>query len=66
MANICLLPAYNNEVMRNIVPIKIYEYLEMGKPVIAIKLPGITKEFGKNNEVVYKKILSKCLNEQLT
>jgi glycosyltransferase involved in cell wall biosynthesis len=52
-ADICLLPAYNNEIMRDIVPIKIYEYMASGKPVIATKLPGIMKEFGEGNGVIY-------------
>jgi glycosyltransferase involved in cell wall biosynthesis len=52
-SDVCLLPAYNNEVMRNIVPIKMYEYMACGKPVIATKLPGILKEFGEGNGVVY-------------
>jgi glycosyltransferase involved in cell wall biosynthesis len=51
-SDICLLPAYNNEVMRNIVPIKMYEYMACGKPVISTRLPGIMKEFG-NNGVIY-------------
>jgi len=52
-SDICLLPAYNNEIMRNIVPIKMYEYMAMEKPVIATKLPGIMKEFGEGNGVIY-------------
>ncbi len=52
-SNVCLLPAYDNEVMRNIVPIKMYEYMACGKPVIATNLPGIVKEFGHNNGVLY-------------
>jgi len=52
-AEICLLPAYSNEVMRDIVPIKIYEYLAMHKPVIATMLPGVMKEFGEDNGVNY-------------
>lgn len=52
-ADICLLPAYNNEVMRHIVPIKMYEYMACGKPVIATRLPGIMKEFGEENGVIY-------------
>lgn len=62
-ADICLLPAYNIPVMENIVPIKMYEYMAMGKPVIATKLPGIFKEFGEDNGVVYvdgpREVLSK-------
>ncbi len=52
-ADICLLPAYNNEIMRDIVPIKMYEYMAMGKPVISTKLPGVMKEFGEGNGVIY-------------
>lgn len=52
-ADICLLPAYKNEIMMNIVPIKIYEYMAMGKPVIATNLPGIQKEFGSDNGINY-------------
>lgn len=52
-SNVCLLPAHNNEVMRNIVPIKMYEYMACGKPVIATRLPGIMKEFGHNKGVIY-------------
>ena len=52
-ADICLLPAYNNEIMRDIVPIKMYEYLAMHKPVIATRLSGILLEFGMSNGVLY-------------
>ena len=52
-SDICLLPAYNNEVMRDIVPIKLYEYMAMGKLVITTKLPGVMKEFGEDHGVVY-------------
>jgi glycosyltransferase involved in cell wall biosynthesis len=53
LSDICLLPAYKNKIMENIVPIKMYEYLAMGKPVISTNLPGIMKEFGENNGVLY-------------
>ena len=52
-ADVCLLPAYNNEIMKDIVPIKVYEYMAMGKPIIATKLPGVMKEFGYENGVSY-------------
>ena len=52
--NVCLLPAYPDErTMQDIVPIKMYEYMAMGKPVITTKLPGIIKEFGKDHGVIY-------------
>jgi len=52
-SDICLLPAIDNEVMRYIVPIKMYEYLAMHKLVISTKLMGIMKEFGQHNGVIY-------------
>ncbi|MEW5898965.1 MAG: glycosyltransferase family 4 protein [Bacillota bacterium] len=53
-ADICLLPAKPTEkIMRDIVPIKLYEYMAMAKPVISTNLPGVRKEFGEDNGVVY-------------
>ncbi len=64
-SDICLLPAYKNQIMMNIVPIKIYEYLAAGKCVIATNLPGLRKEFGDGKGVVYiedqKEVLSSAL-----
>lgn len=53
-SDICILPAYKDEViMQDIVPIKIYEYMAMKKPVIATRLPGLMAEFGERNGLVY-------------
>lgn len=52
-SDICILPAHKNDIMKNIVPIKIYEYIAAGKPVIATELPGIMKEFGDNHGIFY-------------
>ena len=53
-SDICLLPAYPAEkIMQDIVPIKMYEYMAMGKPVISTRLPGVMREFGKDNGVFY-------------
>jgi glycosyltransferase involved in cell wall biosynthesis len=53
-SDICLLPSYpDEEIMQDIVPIKMYEYMAMKKPVIASRLPGVMREFGENNGVVY-------------
>ncbi|MBI5680700.1 MAG: glycosyltransferase [Methanobacterium sp.] len=51
--DICILPAHKIEIMMDIVPIKMYEYMAMEKPVITTKLPGVMKEFGDNNGVLY-------------
>jgi glycosyltransferase involved in cell wall biosynthesis len=53
-SSICLLPSYPDEkIMQDIVPIKMYEYMAMKKPVIATRLPGVMREFGEDNGVVY-------------
>lgn len=52
-SDICILPAYNNQVMKNIVPIKMYEYMASQKPVVATRLPGLVREFGEDNGVLY-------------
>jgi glycosyltransferase involved in cell wall biosynthesis len=53
-SDICLLPAYPHErTMQNIVPIKMYEYMAMEKPIITTRLSGIMKEFGNDNGVIY-------------
>lgn len=64
-ADICLLPAYDNEIMHDIVPIKMYEYMAMGKPVVATKLYGVMKEFGEGNGVVYSNNPKQVLNNIL-
>jgi glycosyltransferase involved in cell wall biosynthesis len=65
-SDVCLLPAKRVPTMENIVPIKMYEYLAGGKPVIATRLPGVVKEFGEGNGVVYvddpKWVVSKAID----
>jgi glycosyltransferase involved in cell wall biosynthesis len=54
VADICILPACPAEkIMQDIVPIKLYEYMAMQKPVISTRLSGVLKEFGESNGVVY-------------
>ena len=61
-ADFCLLPAYiDEEIMQDIVPIKLYEYLAMRKVVIATELPGISKEFGYNHGIEYIQEASEVL-----
>ncbi len=53
VADICILPALPHKTMMTIVPIKLYEYLAAGKPVIATPLPGIVREFGDHSGIHY-------------
>jgi glycosyltransferase involved in cell wall biosynthesis len=52
-SDICLLPAHDNAIMHDIVPIKMYEYMAMGKPVIATRLNGVQREFGDDHGVLW-------------
>lgn len=53
-SDVCILPAYPDElIMQEIVPIKVYEYMVMGKPVLTTHLPGIMIEFGEKAGVFY-------------
>jgi glycosyltransferase involved in cell wall biosynthesis len=64
-SDICLLPAQDNTIMQNIVPIKMYEYMACAKPVISTYLKGIVKEFGHDNGVFYVKEPQEVLKKAL-
>lgn len=65
-ADVCVLPAYPDEViMQNIVPIKIYEYMAMRKPVISTNFQGIKTEFGDQNGVFYVNLPEDVINLSL-
>lgn len=66
-SDVCLLPSYPwEQTMQDIVPIKMYEYMAMKKPVIATRLPGVMREFGEDNGVVYvdkpEDVVAKAIN----
>ena len=52
-SDICLLSYHNVELTRDIVPIKMYEYMAAKKPVISTRLPGVVKEFCVDHGVIY-------------
>ena len=68
-ADVCILPAEVNETMEHIVPIKVFEYMALGKPIISTWLPGVYKEFGHYNGIVYvnkpEDVLQKALDIRL-
>ena len=51
--------------MQDIVPIKLYEYMAMGKPVITTRLPGVMTEFGDDNGVIYVDTPEEVLNKAI-
>lgn len=52
-ADVCLLPFHTVPATEHIVPVKLYEYMAAGKPVISAPLPGVRRDVGEENGVVY-------------
>ncbi len=52
-ADVFLLPFHCVPATEHIVPIKLYEYMAAGKPVIASPLPGVQRDVGEGNGVIY-------------
>ena len=53
ISTICLLSFRRTDLTEEIVPLKVYDYMAMGKPVISVRLPGMVEEVGEDNGVVY-------------
>jgi glycosyltransferase involved in cell wall biosynthesis len=52
-ADVCLLPFHTVPATEHIVPIKLYEYMAAGKPVISAPLPGVMRDVSDQNGVTY-------------
>jgi len=52
-ADVALLPFHTVPATEHIVPIKLYEYMAAGKPVIASPLPGVRRDVGEGSGVLY-------------
>ncbi len=52
-ADVCLLPFQLNDITREVVPIKMYEYMASGKPIVANNLPGVRQEMGDDKGIIY-------------
>jgi glycosyltransferase involved in cell wall biosynthesis len=49
--DVCLVPYLNNAATETVVPVKVNEYLAVGKPVVSTKLPTI-REFYERHDVL--------------
>src|SRR5439155_11214219 len=45
ICDIFVFPGMDSELLRHIIPMKFYEYLAAGKPVVSTSLEGIAREF---------------------
>ncbi|MFX0022003.1 MAG: glycosyltransferase [Candidatus Hermodarchaeota archaeon] len=55
LADLCLMSFDLNDITREITPVKIMEYMAMKKPVLSNSLPGVVREIGQNNGVIFAK-----------
>jgi glycosyltransferase involved in cell wall biosynthesis len=53
LADVCTLYSTINNITRHIVPIKTYEYMAAGRPVLASPLPGVMRDVPPGNGVLY-------------
>jgi len=63
LADLCLMSFRINEITREVVPIKIFEYMAMKKPVLSNSLPAVILEIGKKNEVIFAKNLEDLIRK---
>lgn len=52
-SDVCLMPSIPSEAMRYVVPTKVDEYLELGKPVISTPLEGMRSELGNVAGIIW-------------
>lgn len=68
--DVCLIPFMPGEVSAKVDPIKVYEYLALGKPVVAINLPELKKMenliYLAKDENDFIKTIHLALNENLS
>jgi len=55
LSNLCLLSFEINHITKEILPIKILEYMAMKKPVLSTALPGVVKELGNKSGIIFTK-----------
>lgn len=63
LADLCLLSFRINDVTKEIVPIKIFEYMAMKKPVLSNSLPAVVLELKNKSDVIFSKNLDDLIKK---
>ena len=63
LADLCLLSFRINDITKEIVPIKIFEYMAMKKPVLSNNLPSVVLELKNNSDVIFSKNLDDLIKK---
>lgn len=63
LADLCLLSFRINDITKEIVPIKIFEYMAMKKPVLSNSLPAVVLELKNKSDVIFSKNLDDLIKK---
>ncbi|MFW9824695.1 MAG: glycosyltransferase [Candidatus Thorarchaeota archaeon] len=63
LATLCLLSFRINDITKEIMPIKILEYMAMKKPVLSNALPGVVLELKDKSDVIFSEDLSDLIKK---
>jgi len=55
LADLCLLSFAINDITKEILPIKILEYMAMKKPILTNSLPGVVYELKRDSDLIFAK-----------
>ncbi len=55
LADLCLLSFAINDITKEILPIKILEYMAMKKPILTNSLPGVVCELKRDSDLIFAK-----------
>ena len=55
LADLCLLSFAINDITKEILPIKILEYMAMKKPILTNSLPGVVHELKRDSDLIFAK-----------
>ena len=53
LADLCLMSFSINDITKEVLPIKIIEYMAMKKPVLSTALPGVVLELGNQGGIIF-------------
>ena len=63
LADLCLLSFRINDITKEIVPIKIFEYMAMKKPVLSNSLPAVVLELKNKSDIIFSKNLDDLIKK---
>jgi glycosyltransferase involved in cell wall biosynthesis len=63
LADLCLMSFSINDITKEVLPIKIIEYMAMKKPVLSTALPGVVLELGNQGGIIFAEDQKKLIRK---